>query len=112
MVELELREFECFRQGELVPEIPELETLLATKLEELGRYRQEISLRESSIEVLGLEAYEIWLLLLLDCLNRLSARETSVKMIFEFMLFLGIIDLEKSDKWIIVQEISCRKLEE
>jgi hypothetical protein len=51
MVELELRGFEYFRQGELGPEIPELEILLA-KLVELGRSRQEISLGESSIEVL------------------------------------------------------------
>ena len=87
MVELELREFECFRQGELVPEIPELETLLATKLVELGRSRQEISLRESSIEGLGLEAYEIWLLVLLDCSNRFSAGETLVTRISEFRLF-------------------------
>ena len=111
-VELELRDFECFRQGELVPEIPELETFLKTKLEELGRYIQEISLRESSIDVLGLEAYQIWILVLLDCSNRFSVGETSVKMIFEFILFLGIIDLEKSDKWIVVLEISYRKLEE
>ena len=55
MVELELRDFELFRQGQLVPEILELETLLATKLVELGRSRQEISLRESNIEVLGLD---------------------------------------------------------
>ena len=41
-VELELREFECFRQGELVLKIPELETFLETKLEELGRSKQEI----------------------------------------------------------------------
>ena len=67
MVELELREFECFRQGELVQKIPELETLPATKLVERGTSRQEISVRESSIEFLGLEAYEIWLLVLLDC---------------------------------------------
>ena len=59
MVDIELREFECFRHGELVPEILELETLLATKLVELGRSRQEISLRESNLEVLGLEPYEI-----------------------------------------------------
>ena len=66
MVEIELREFECFRKREVVPEIiPELERLLATKLVELGRSRQEISLRESNIEFLGLEVYEIWLLVIL-----------------------------------------------
>ena len=97
MVDLELREFECFRHGEPIPEIPELETFLATKLVELRISRQEISLRESSIEVLGLEAYEIWLLVLLGCSNRFSAGETSVTRIFEFRHFLGIIYLEKLD---------------
>ena len=87
MVELELREFECFRQGELVLEILELETLPATKLVECGTSRQEISVKESNIEVLGLEAYEIWLLVLLDCSNRFSAGETSVTRISEFRLF-------------------------
>ena len=97
MIELELSEFEYFRQGELVPKILELETLLATKLVELGRSKHEISLRESNIEVLGLEAYEIWLLVLLGCSNIFSAGETSVTRIFEFRLLLGIIYLEKSD---------------
>ena len=50
--------------------------------------------------------------MLLDYSNRFSVGKTSVKMIFEFILFLGIIDLEKSDKWLIVLEISYRKLEE
>ena len=97
MVELELREFECFRKGEIVLEIPKLETLLATKLVELGRSRQEISLRESNIEVLGLEPYEICLLVVLDRSSRFLAGEISVTRIFEFILFLGIIDLEKSN---------------